>query len=151
MEMDLQDGWSSGKLQGGRMGIRPQGALVLNHFGTVELVRKKTILGFREGETSLERAIAAEKVSDCLRGGVCVCVCVCVCAQLCLTLCNPMGYSPPASSVHGILQTRILEWVAISFSRGIFPTQGSNPSLLYWQMDSLPLHHEGDFVIGRML
>ena len=103
------------------MGIRPQGALVLNHFGTVELVRKKTILGFREGETSLERAIAAEKVSDCLRGGVCVCVCVCVCAQLCLTLCNPMGYSPPASSVHGILQTRILEWVAISFSRGIIP------------------------------
>ena len=45
------------------MGIRPQGALVLNHFRTVELVRKKTILGFREGETSLERAIAAEKVS----------------------------------------------------------------------------------------
>ena len=102
------------------MGIQPQRALVLNHLGTIELVRKKTILGFREGETSLERAIAAEKVSDGLRGGVCVCVCVCVCvrAQLCLTLCNPMGYSPPASSVHGILQTRILEWVAISFSRG---------------------------------
>ena len=49
---------------------------------------------------------------------VCVCVYVCACAQLCLTLCDPMGYSPPASSVHGTLQTRILEWVAISFSRG---------------------------------
>ena len=39
-------------------------------------------------------------------------------SQSCLTLCDPMGYSPPGSSVHGILWTRILEWVAISFSRG---------------------------------
>ena len=38
--------------------------------------------------------------------------------QLCPTLCDPMYYSPPGSSVHGILQARILEWVAISFSRG---------------------------------
>ena len=37
-------------------------------------------------------------------------------AQLCLTLCDPMDCSPPGSSVHGILQTRMLEWVAISFS-----------------------------------
>ena len=32
--------------------------------------------------------------------------------------CDPMDWSPPGSSVHGILQARILEWVAISFSRG---------------------------------
>ena len=38
-------------------------------------------------------------------------------AQSCLTLCDPVDYSPPGSSVHGILQARILEWVAISFSR----------------------------------
>ena len=38
--------------------------------------------------------------------------------QLCPTLCDPVECSPPASSVHGILQARILEWVAISFSRG---------------------------------
>ena len=37
--------------------------------------------------------------------------------QLCLTLCDPMDCSPSGSSVHGILQARILEWVAISFSR----------------------------------
>ena len=37
--------------------------------------------------------------------------------QLCLTVCNPMEYSLPGSSVHGIFQARILEWVAISFSR----------------------------------
>ena len=36
----------------------------------------------------------------------------------CPTLCDPMDCSPPGSSVHGILQARILEWVAISFSRG---------------------------------
>ena len=39
-------------------------------------------------------------------------------AQSCLTLYNPMDCSPPGSSVHGILQARILEWVAIPFSRG---------------------------------
>ena len=39
-------------------------------------------------------------------------------AQLSLTLCNPMDCSPPGSSVHGIIQARILKWVAISFSRG---------------------------------
>ena len=38
--------------------------------------------------------------------------------QSCLTLCDPMDCSPPGSSVHGILQARILKWVAISFSRG---------------------------------
>ena len=50
---------------------------------------------------------------------VCVCVCVCVCkvTQSCPTLCNPMDCSPPGPSVHGISQTRILEWVAISFAR----------------------------------
>ena len=48
-------------------------------------------------------------------------VCACVCAkslQSCPTLCDPMDYSRPASSAHGILQARILEWVAISSYRG---------------------------------
>ena len=39
-------------------------------------------------------------------------------AQLCLTLCDLMDCSPPGSSVYGLLQTRILEWVAIPFSKG---------------------------------
>ena len=38
-------------------------------------------------------------------------------AQACLTLCNAMDCSLPGSSVHGILQARILEWVAVPFSR----------------------------------
>ena len=37
--------------------------------------------------------------------------------QLCPTVCDPMDPNPPGPSIHGILQTRILEWVAISFSR----------------------------------
>ena len=40
-------------------------------------------------------------------------------AQSCPTLCDPMDCSPPGSSVHGILQARILEWVAISFTKGV--------------------------------
>ena len=54
-------------------------------------------------------------------------------AQLCLTLCDPMDCSPPGSSAHGILQARVLEWVAILFSRG--PSQPWSPAL---QVDSLP-------------
>ena len=59
--------------------------------------------------------------------------------QLCPTLCNPMDCSPLVSSVHGILQARILEWIAISFS---ILTRGWNQCLLcllHWQADSLPL------------
>ena len=58
-------------------------------------------------------------VCICMYIYVCVC-CVCVCvlvAQLCPTLCDPIDCSLPDSSVHGVLQARILEWVAISFSK----------------------------------
>ena len=47
-----------------------------------------------------------------------VCSCCCLAAQSCPTLCDPLDYSPPGSSSHGISQARILEWVAIPFSRG---------------------------------
>ena len=49
---------------------------------------------------------------------VCVCVCARSVALSCLTLCDPMYCNPPGFSVYGNSQTRILEWVAISFSRG---------------------------------
>ena len=45
-------------------------------------------------------------------------MCVCVCTQSCLTLCDPMDYSLPGSSVYGTFQARILEWVAMSSSGG---------------------------------
>ena len=55
--------------------------------------------------------------------GACEChvtwlCCVCLVTQLCLTACDSMDYSLPGSSIHGILQARTLEWVAMPFSRG---------------------------------
>ena len=55
----------------------------------------------------------------------------------CLTLCDPMDCSPPSSSVHGILQARILEWVAIAFFRRS-SQPGFKPGSLALQADSLP-------------
>ena len=50
--------------------------------------------------------------------GQCVCVCVCVClCSVCVWLCDPIDCSLPGSCVHAISQARILDWVAIIFSR----------------------------------
>ena len=71
--------------------------------------------------------------------------CMCMYAkslQSCPTLCDPMDGSSPGSSVHGILQARMLERIDMPSSRGSFQTQGSNPyflHLLHWQVGSLPL------------
>ena len=59
-------------------------------------------------------------------------------AQSCLTLCDPTDYT-----VHGILQARILEWVAVPFSRGISPTQGSNRGLQHCRQILYQLSHRG--------
>ena len=47
--------------------------------------------------------------------------------QSCPTICDRMDCSPPGSSVYGILQARILEWVAIPFSRGSSPPKDPTP------------------------
>ena len=52
-----------------------------------------------------------------LPGNLCTCVCVCVPTQSCPTLQDAMDWRQPGSSVHGVSQERILEWVAISYSR----------------------------------
>ena len=59
-------------------------------------------------------------------------------AQACLTLCDPTDYT-----FHGILQARILAWVAFPFSRGSFPTQGSNPGLPHGRRLLYQLRDEG--------
>ena len=66
----------------------------------------------------------------------------CCCAELSYVwlFATPMDCSPPGSSVHGISQARILEWVAIL---GDLTPQGLNPRLLHWQADFLPLSHPG--------
>ena len=71
-----------------------------------------------------------------------VCVCVHVCAQLCPAPCDPMDCGPPGSSVHGIFQARILEWVAISFSR--VSSRPRNQNLV-----SCLLHFWADFFLLR--
>ena len=85
--------------------------------------------------------------------------------QSCRTLRDPMDCSLPGSSIHGIFQARVLEWVVIAFSApehrlgncgtwltcseacGISPDQGSNLCFLHWQADSLPLSHQGSPII----
>ena len=57
--------------------------------------------------------------------------------SVCLTPCDSMDCSPPGSSVHGILKARILEWVAICFSRAS-PDPGIEPRSPALQADSLP-------------
>ena len=58
-------------------------------------------------------------------------VCCCWVIEPCLTLCDCLDCSLPGSSVNVISQTRILVWIAISFSRGIFLTKESNPSVVH--------------------
>ena len=70
----------------------------------------------------------------CKKGGSSAFCAVVLVAQSYMT---PMGCSPPGSSVHGVLQARILEWVAMHL-QGISLTQVSKLGLLHWQADSLP-------------
>ena len=82
---------------------------------------------------------------------MCVCVCARVRACVCTlshvrALCDPIDWSPLGSSVPEIFQARILEWGAISYSKGIFLTQGLNLRLLcflHWQVGSLPAEPPG--------
>ena len=67
-----------------------------------------------------------------------------MCTQSCPTLCNPMDYRPPDSSVHGFSQARILEWVALSLE----PASPVSPTL---QADSLTLSHRRSSMLFLML
>ena len=96
-------------------------------------------------------------------------VCVCEVTQLCPTLFDPMDCRPPGSSVHGILQARVLEWGAISFSRGSSQPRDwtlvsrivqfnsvtqSCPTLcdpMNHSTPGLPVHHQlPEFIVGRL-
>ena len=64
-------------------------------------------------------------------------------AQSCLTLCDPMDCSLPGFCVHCIFQARVLEWVAISFSRGSSWPRDQTPGLLHCRQTLYPLSHQG--------
>ena len=124
----------------------PQLLLLLSHFSCVQLCVTP--------ETAAHQVPLSLGFSRLLPGVGCHFLLQCMkvkreseVAQSCLTLSDPMDCSPPGSSVHGIFQARVLEWVAIAYSscntpsqntgvgspsllQGIFPTQGSNPGLL---------------------
>ena len=68
---------------------------------------------------------------------------LCLVTQLCPTLCYPMGCNPACSSVHGIFQARILEWVAIFLLQGIFLIQESNQGLLHCRWILYKLSYQG--------
>ena len=76
-------------------------------------------------------------------------LCVRSVAQSCPTLCNPMDCSPPGSSIRGIFQARVLEWVAIfslresSKSRDLLNPGAKPMSSVFLQVNSLPLYHPG--------
>ena len=72
----------------------------------------------------------------------------CLVAKLCPSLWDPMDYSPPGSSVHGILQARLLEWAAVPSSRDL-PDPGIKPESLTSPASgggSLPLESPGKHV-----
>ena len=87
-------------------------------------------------------ALASSPSSPALRRALCVSVRA-TSLQSRPIPCNPVDWSLPGSSVHGILQARILEWVAVSSSRGNLPNPGIKPasptSNLHWQSRSLTL------------
>ena len=66
-----------------------------------------------------------------------------------IQLCDPVDCSPPGSSIHGILQARILEWVAMPSSRGSYQPRDwtSISCLLHWQVSSLPPSHLGSPIL----
>ena len=61
---------------------------------------------------------------------------------------RPRDCSPPGSSVHGVIPGKNTGVGSHSLLQGIFLTQGSNPNLLHWQVDSLPLSHRGSPQLG---
>ena len=72
--------------------------------------------------------------------------------QLCLTLCDPMDSSPPGSSDPGILQARILEWVAISFSKYRSGTMLNTPYISFIsQNNSMKMYHRYLHFIERKI
>ena len=68
---------------------------------------------------------------------------LCLVAQSCPTLCYPMDCSHQAPLSKGILQARILEWVASALLQGIFPTQGSNPGFVHCRWILYQMSHKG--------
>ena len=111
--------------------IADQGSNLMAAFNLSDLFKGPISKCSRFGDSDLSPWIGCER---------------CSVAQLCLTLGDPMDCSPPGSSVHGVLQARILKWVTIPSPRRSSRPRDWTPRLLcllHWQADSLPPSHLG--------
>ena len=93
---------------------------------TCSLKKNKTQNRLNQEQLSIERCepvVTSQftKQTYSLQGAKTACLLRAKSLQSCLTFCNPMDCGPPGSSVHGILQARVLEWVAVPSSRGSSP------------------------------
>ena len=94
-------------------------------------IKRNKIVSFSETWIDLETLIQRE-VSQKEKSKYHMYACTC-CHFNCVQLCDAVDYSPPGSSVHGILQLRILEWTDISYSRGSFqPRNQTRMSYVSW-------------------
>ena len=76
------------------------------------------------------------------------CLCPIIICHYLVWLCDPMDCSPPSSSVYGILQARIVEWVAIPFSKGSYwPRDQTQVSCMHYRWILYHLSHQGNPVI----
>ena len=127
-------------------GIKPEpaalGAQSLNHWATGDVPR----VSFWGNENGLKLSVeiiahfcdyAKNYWTTAFRQVGC-----CLVTKSCPTLCDPTDCSPPGSSVNGILKEKILEWVALSFSRGS-SSRGMNLSLLHCRQILHHLSHQG--------
>ena len=116
--------------------------------GTLNTLKKETVISAKK-YCSERREIQVQVLLCFPFFWPCRAACICivrVCAQslqLCPTLCNPIDYSPPGSSVHGILQARILEWVTMPSSRGSSQPRDRTLGSCIGRQILDPLSHQG--------
>ena len=109
------------------LGYRPWGFKKSN---TTEHFHTFFFFNWIKGSKDIENVYRPSKILTSYVGGGGVQSLSCV-----WFFCDPMDCSWPGSSVHGVFQARILEWVCHFLLQEIFLTQGSNPCLLHWQAD----------------
>ena len=109
-------------------------------------MKDKSVPYITKGSSQCEKSRETSKNMKRYLKHQCVCVCMCVKSlQSCLTICGPIVCSLPSSSVHGIPQARILEWIAMPFCRSSQPRDWICVSyiFLHWQMGCLPVGPPG--------
>ena len=101
----------------------------IQNTGDIKLCQGSLLIGMQNCTATLEDSLVVSyKTKHTLT--------TCICIQSCPTLCNLMDCSPPGSSVHWDFSGKNIGMGCHFLLKGIFPTQGSNPHLLHWQMDS---------------